>query len=117
MTRILLEAVGKGLEYCIRIIDFGLVHLVLQGCPSLRCVFATVEQDMCDLCCLGGCQQSQSTAPTSPCRRPMLLACPQRSSPSWGSYLQVCVSPSWWYLHSMVKPASRKYFTLGGCCG
>ena len=63
-----------------------------------------------------GYQQSQSTAPTSPCRRPTLLACPQCSSPSWKSCLLVCVSPSWLDPHSTAKSASRKYFTLVGCC-
>ena len=116
VTRTLLKAIGKGLEYGLCIVQLVLVHLVIQGCPSLRCFFATIEQDMCDLCCLAGCQQSQSTAPTSPCRRPMLLACPQHSSPSWESCLLVHVSPSWLDPRGMPKSASRKYFTLGGCC-
>ena len=62
-----------------------------------------------------GYQQSRSTTPSSPCRRPMLLACPQHSSPSLGTCLQVCGSPSWLTPHSMAKSALRKYFTLGGC--
>ena len=62
------------------------------------------------------CQQSQSTAPASPCRRPMQLACLLHSNPSWGSYLVVCESPSCLPPCSLVVSILRKYFTLGGCC-
>ena len=63
------------------------------------------------------CQQSQSTAPTSPCRRPMQLACLLHSNPSWGSCLVVCGSPSCLPPCRSVVFVLRKYFTLEGCCG
>ena len=45
----LLEAVDKGLEYCFRVLLLVWFHLVLQGGPSLRCLFVTIEQNVCDL--------------------------------------------------------------------
>ena len=53
VTGALLEAVGKSLEHCLCIHPFVFCHLVLPGCPSLRCLFATIEQDVDDLCFLG----------------------------------------------------------------
>ena len=63
------------------------------------------------------CQQSRSTAPVSPCRRRMQLACLLHSNLSWGSYLVVCGLPSYLPPCSSVVLELRKYFTLGGCCG
>ena len=54
VTGALIKTVGKSLEYSACIIQLVVVHLVLQGCPSLRCLLASIEQDMYDLCCLGG---------------------------------------------------------------
>ena len=53
VTGAFLKAIGKDLEYSLCIILQILVHLVLQGSPSLRGFFVTIEQNVCDICCLG----------------------------------------------------------------
>ena len=54
VTGAFLEAFGKGLEYCFRVLLLILVHLILQGGLSLRYLFATIEQNVCDLGFLRG---------------------------------------------------------------
>ena len=43
VTGAFLKAIGEGLEYCFRVLLFILVHLVLQGSPSLICLLVTIE--------------------------------------------------------------------------
>ena len=46
-------AVGKGLDYYFRVLLLVWFHLVLQGSPSLKCLFATIEQNVYDLGFIG----------------------------------------------------------------
>ena len=82
----------------------------LQGCPLLWSLLATIEENVGHLGLIGSASNNEVLLQTSPCRRPMQLACPLHS---WGSCLVVCVFPSWLPPWSLVKSATQKIFHFG----
>ena len=112
MTGAFLKAVGKGLKHGV-CFSFVPLHLVLQGLSIALKPPCHHRREYGSPRLPWKCQQSRSTAPASPCRRPMQLACPLHSNPSWGSYLVVCGSPSCLPPCSSVVSVLRKIFHFG----